>query len=360
MHALALLLAGVVAAAPAATVNLAWDAVPDARVTGYEVGYGSAPGAYSAYQPAPGTTTTLSVPDSGATHIAVRALGVDAGRPIQSGWSNEVVWLGDLAEGTRPLAPVGLWARIAGSTVMAAPTFVAEYVSAWNSAASPKTLMNAVSINAGDVIVMVGANEGAWGTTGYAPTYTENGSASLANATETSAVWYAPVSCATYVATGAETLTTTAVRGTNALTSHYFGGNAIRFSGSDGVGAIATGSGESGAPSFAITTTQANSAIVVVISDWNATSGTQTFTSTGGAGSATALSDYPGDNAHYGVAIAYYADAGTAGSKTVGMSAPSDQKWRGIAIEVKGTAGGASASLVPPSPLSRFAHLLVR
>lgn len=98
---------------------------------------------------------------------------------------------------------------------------------------------------------------------------------------------------------------------------------------------IYVANGASGSPSVSLTTTQANSAIVVIVSDWNAGSGTQTFTNNF-SGTPTALTDYPGDGARYGVAIAYFPDAGAVGSKTVGMSAPTGQKWTIIAIEVKG------------------------
>ena len=219
--------------------------------------------------------------------------------------------------------------------------------------------MNAVGINSGDVIVIVGVCEDASAEVWVCSDVHRERRKRFSKCSRKLCQYYYPVSRATYTATGSETLTTTAVRGVNARQNAYFGGNAIRFSGSDGVGAIASTSGASGAPSFSITTTQANSAIVVIISDWNAGSGTQTFTSNGGAGSATALTDYPGDSTRYGAAIAYYADAGTVGAKTVGMSAPSDQKWRGIAIEVKGTAGG-SASVVPSFTASIRSALEVR
>ena len=212
---------------------------------------------------------------------------------------------------------------------LAAPTFVAEYPTAFNSTTSPKTAMNAVAINSGDVLVLVSADEGLF-TLGE----TENGSASWVNIRNSDAYDYTAVRSSGYTATATETLTAT-------ITSAggYSGGNIVRFSGSDGIGASATNSGTTGSPSVSITTTQDNSAIVVIVGDWNAISGTQIFTSDGGAGSPTNLTDYPGDGARYGVAIAYYPDAGTAGAKTVGMSAPSGQKWTIHAIEVKGNGG---------------------
>ena len=241
-------------------------------------------------------------------------------------------------------------AWIATGGLMAAPTFVAQYATAFNSNATPKTAMSAVAINSGDVLVMVGGAEDASATSGYAPTYTENGGASLANSTENADNAYSPVSAATYTASSSENITITAVVGASASPTAYFGANVARFSGSSGVGAIQTGNG-TGSPSLSITTTQDNSAIVVIFADWYAIPGTQTFTSAGGAGSPTLLTGYPADTNHYGVGVAYYADAGAAGAKTVGMSAPTVQKWRGIAIEVKGSAPSSASS--PPYSLSR-------
>lgn len=186
--------------------------------------------------------------------------------------------------------------------------------------------MNAVAINSGDVLVAVGAAEGT-----YTISITENGSASATLQRSSTASNYSAAFCWTYIAPAAETITV------SFSTSYdYFGCNVIRFSGSNGVGDSNIATGASGNPSVSLTTTQDNSAIVVICTDWNANSGTQTFTSNF-SGTPAALTDYPGDASHYGVAIAYFPDAGAAGSKTVGMSAPTGQKWTIIAIEVKGT-----------------------
>lgn len=205
-----------------------------------------------------------------------------------------------------------------------APTFVAQYATVFNNATTPKTAMNAVAINSGDVLVAVAASEST-----AVLSVTENGAAAATLQRSSTVADYSAVSAWTYVAPGNETITFSFSADVN-----WFGGNVVRFSGSSGVGASAVATGASGSPSVSLTTTKANSAIVVIVSDWNATSGTQTFTTA--AGTPTALTDYPGDAAHYGVAIAYYADVGAIGAKTVGMSAPTGQKWSIIAIEVKG------------------------
>ncbi len=236
---------------------------------------------------------------------------------------------------------------------MAAPTYVNQYATAFNSSVSPKTAMSAVAINSGDVLVAVSATETANGSARLG--VTENGSASWVLQQNYFTENYTEVEINTYTATSNETITVTIP---NAI-GNFFGGNVIRFSGSDGVGASNKAQGASGSPSVSLTTTQANSAIVVICGDWNANSGTQTFTNNF-SGTPTDLTDYPGDSSHYGVAIAYFPDAGAAGLKTIGMSAPTGQKWSIIAVEVKGTAGAAATSLPPNIFSNYYANFLPR
>lgn len=283
------------------------------------------------------TQHTIDVPVQPGGVISARARavppsGYQCGDPLSlcppSPWATLVQ--------TFPAVPTGLWGRIesSGGGVMAAPTFVAQYATAFNIDTTPKTAMSAVSINSGDVLVGMTAREN--GKDSIAPNFTENGSAAWIQQQISPILnedWTAE-RVLTYTATSGESLTVT-------ITSSdypWFGGNVVRFSGSDGVGESNIATGTSGSPSVSLTTTQANSAIVVMCGDWNAVSGTQTFTNNF-SGTATALTDYPGDNARYGVAMAYFADAGAIGSKTVGMSAPTGQKWTIIAVEVKGSAG---------------------
>ena len=127
LHWLPLLLALPVAVS-AATVNVAWNPVQDGRLTGYELGWGSASSAYSQYQQTAGITGTLDLADPGPWYIAVRALGSDAGESIQSEWSNEVTWNLDAETPTYPLAQVGLWAQFEREEpIMAIPASVTLY-----------------------------------------------------------------------------------------------------------------------------------------------------------------------------------------------------------------------------------------
>jgi len=122
------LLVALSGAVSAAQVNLAWDPALDSRLTGYELGWGSAAGAYSQYQQTVGTSHTLDLAEPGPWYIAARSLGQDAGAPIRSAWSNEVVWYADVSEQTQPLAQVGLWARYESEDqIVAIPASVTFY-----------------------------------------------------------------------------------------------------------------------------------------------------------------------------------------------------------------------------------------
>lgn len=75
----------------AVDVNLAWDAVPDARVSEYEIGRGTASGDYTTFQSvaAPLTTATVQgLANGDQWFFAARACGVNHSQC--SDWSNEV------------------------------------------------------------------------------------------------------------------------------------------------------------------------------------------------------------------------------------------------------------------------------
>jgi hypothetical protein len=129
-------------------------------------------------------------------------------------------------------------------------------------------------------------------------------------------------------------------------TAKHFGGEVDVWRGSDGVGAtnVANNGTGSGAPSVGITTTQDNSALSVIDVDWNATTGTDTWTTT--AGTPINRSDFS-DGASYGAHTATYADVGATGSKTVGMSAPATQRYGIIVVEIKGTAAATTVVGMP-------------
>jgi len=231
---------------------------------------------------------------------------------------------------------------------MAAPSFISEQETVFDST-SPKNVGASLTALNGDTLIEVAAMEtsdvGSLGTptggTSVTRTAQVTEDANSANTSEARG-WSAPV-------TSDQTFTPSFNR---AGSSKLFIGTALLFRGSDGVGAAAStnnGTG-SGAPSLDITTLQDNSAIVVVVCDWNAVDGaSRTWRTVNGitptSGNGLERS-YMFDSVRMTYYVAYYSDVGTAGLKTVGISAPGGQRYVIGAIEVKGTAGGG------PSPVA--------
>lgn len=224
---------------------------------------------------------------------------------------------------------------------MTAPTFVQLAVPASNwgvTAAAATRTTAAFTATAGNMLVVVAASENG--------NYTEPGPPVSSGLTFTSQVdigaagfdcgirvWTAPVG-----STGSRTVALTC-GGTG---SRYWGFDVYEFSGSDGIGAVATIL-SSAALSVGITTLADNSALVCVNGDFNAVDGaSRTWLA---INDAAIEKDYFRNAVAYGVYTAYWADAGAAGAKTVGLSAPSGQRIAMAAIEVK----GASAPYSPPA-----------
>jgi hypothetical protein len=220
------------------------------------------------------------------------------------------------------------------------PTLVADYQSTWDAGTGQKDV--STTVGNGDILVVAAAVEDTsftLATTGAGGlTYTLRQQVTTASNCGVYG-WTAP-------STSAQTFTQTITK--SGGTADY-GYDTFRFSGSDGVGASAK-TNASGAPSLSITTTQDNSAIVVIVADWNAVSGSsRTWRTVNGITPvATPGNGYERnyflDGSAYTTYLAYYPDAGTAGAKTVGLSAPSGQKYAIIAIEIKGTAGGSDVT----------------
>lgn len=215
---------------------------------------------------------------------------------------------------------------------MPAPTFVAEYETLWTGTTTPKTA--SVTTAVGDVLVVVAMLENHLGTlstptggTGLTWTLRQEVAASP------SSDW-----CGVYVwtatATTAETFTLSIARGGTAV---VWGFNCLRFSGSDGIGASSK-TNTTGAPSLGLTTTGANSAIVVANADWAALDGTSRTWRTVN-GSVGNENTYFRSSTTYGVYANRHMDAGAAGANTVGLSAPTGQSYSIAAVEVLGTSG---------------------
>jgi hypothetical protein len=225
---------------------------------------------------------------------------------------------------------------------MAAPTFVQEAETVFNTSTTPKTTATITSTAVGDVLVSLAC--------------AENGNATALAPTLSGETWVAQeeggvsgVSCEidarTCIIASSGSSETVSVAATGAG-SDWWGANVLQFTGSDGVGAAESAFAGSGAPSLAITTTQDNSAIAVVVADFNAVDGaSRTWRAVNGTTPTAANGferTYFRDASHYTLYIAYYPDAGTAGAKTVGLTAPTGQTYSIAAIEVKGTAAGGA------------------
>lgn len=226
------------------------------------------------------------------------------------------------------------------------PTFEAEYeVADWTVSTTPRTVTP--TTNSGDklVVAAVTADELTQLTsppTGNSLTYTLAQSITLTDWCQAYG-WTAPDDTG-----GAGWTLSVSETGSGAPP---WGFTALRFSGSDGFGASAKTNVDGAAPSLDITTQQDNSAIVVMVGDWNAVDGSSRTWRTVNGITPTAANSlervYARDAVNYTVYVAYYSDAGTAGTKTVGLSAPTGQKYSIIAIEVKGTASGGGPAAPP-------------
>ncbi|WP_445149843.1 hypothetical protein [Baekduia sp. Peel2402] len=229
----------------------------------------------------------------------------------------------DAASHVDPTPSIYTWTINAGS--ITAPTFISENeVSSWTTTGASKSTAS-FAVQAGDVLVAYGMTEDSpngLSISGGSLTWTQQ---QLVN---TSSYGRAYVWTATASSTTSITVTFTRSG------SGQYGGDVLVFRGSGGIGASSK-TNTTGAPSLALTTTQANSAIVVASVDWNAVSGSSRTWRTGaGALTETTYSTDPAHGTFYG---GYHASAGAAGSKTVGLSAPSGQQYSIVAVEVKGT-----------------------
>lgn len=226
---------------------------------------------------------------------------------------------------------------------MPGPSFVAgnPAPAVWSNVTSPKTA--AVTLTAGDVLVHLGGTADSV-TTLNTPTGGSSLSWTLQRTVNTTN--YPSLYAWTTATPSSQSFTLQQTKSGDV--NPFWGFSCLQFSGSNGIGNTAV-TNTTGAPSLAITTTQANSAIVVFVLDWNAVDGASrawrtpagaTAIVTGGAGEVS----YYRNNLQYAVYVGYHADAGAAGSKTVGLSAPAGQQYAICAVEVLGT------TTTPPSP----------
>ena len=220
-----------------------------------------------------------------------------------------------------------------------APTFVDEQETTLDTT-TPKSVGASLSVVSGDILVECGGVENnqttlntPTGGTGVTRTLREDESSGAPPGSWSVAdIWTAPI-------VNTESMTPSFSR--SAFSSKFIG-TALLFRDHDGVGATNStnnGSG-SGAPSLSITTTRDNSAIVVVVVDWNAVDGASRTWNTVNSITPTSGNGYERSYVFDGAActyyVAYYLDAGTVGTKTVGLSAPATMRYVICAVEIKG------------------------
>lgn len=215
---------------------------------------------------------------------------------------------------------------------MAAPTFVTHTATVFNTTTTPKTA--SVAVQAGDVLVawQIASGDTSDGVTptndGAALTWTQQQvNAALSNVWQ--GIWTAV----------ADTTRTIVVSFSVTPTSERWGGD-VQVWRAASVGASSKVTAGSGAPTLNITTTQANSGIVVLIGDWAAVAGAPTWRTNAGAFTSTV--ELAGDATTYSARGGYHADAGAIGTYAVGVTAPVGETYSIIALEVKGTLAAAT------------------
>lgn len=223
------------------------------------------------------------------------------------------------------------------------PTYIQEAETAWTTTTSPKSTAS-FSVQAGDVLVAYTMAEHASSTninisdnTGGALTWTarvlENGGTSNRSYVR---MW------TTTVDTN-RTMTVTFTR-TAGSPAPRFGGNVLTFRGSSGIGATSSTNNGTGsaAPTLNITTTQANSVIVVANADRNAVDGAlRAWRTNAGIFAERTYSRTAGAYTVYG---GNHADSGALNTYAVGLSSPSGQRYVIGAIEVLGMSSPPSVT----------------
>lgn len=205
------------------------------------------------------------------------------------------------------------------------PLFVQKVETTWSSSGLTKTTPS-FDVKAGDVLVAYAGQENG----SYARVTVSGGSLSWTLQQEyTNGGAWADAAVWTAVVASDQTMTVNFDKGN---VNNQYGGAVLTFRRTGGVGSSSKTS-NSGAPSLSLTTTKANSAIVILSVDWNATNATHTWRTT--AGSLTETTDVFLSSI-YTANGGYHPNVGAAGAKTVGLSAPAGQKYSIVAVEIQG------------------------
>lgn len=222
---------------------------------------------------------------------------------------------------------------------MSAPAFILEAETAWNTATTPKTTA-AFNILQGDVLVAYAETDDSSTTvnisnSGLALAWTLQQAVAVAG--------FSWVGAWTHVVAQSRAAVTVSFAGVG---GGFFGGNVLLIRGSDGVGASSKTNG-SGAPTLNLTTTRADSMIVVANADFAVGTGARTWRTGAGALTETTFANAVNMVVYGG----YHVNAGAVGTYAVGLSAPAGQTYSIVAVEVFGDE--------PPS-ISKFYRMRFR
>lgn len=218
------------------------------------------------------------------------------------------------------MMPFGFW-----TVPSAGPAFIQEVQTIWSTLTDKTT--SSFNVKAGDILVVYVGMEHAHGAmptvSGGSLTWTLRQIAHTDLNSSSAGVWTATVDADKSMTVSVDTPNT-----------QNFGLNVLTFRGSSGVGASSVADAVAGAPSLNITTTKANSAIVVLSVDWNAGDGASRTWRTN-AGALSELTYYY-ESSRYTAYAGYHPNSGPIGTYAVGLSAPAGQKFSIVALEIKG------------------------
>jgi hypothetical protein len=222
---------------------------------------------------------------------------------------------------------------------MPAPTFVQEVETTWTATTTTTRTVASFAVQVGDILVACMLsddfnNSGTLTASGGSLTWTQQqtvttfggGRATLATATATT------------------TTSMTATVTKSLATSVAYGMTVLSFRGSGGVGASAQ-SQATNSPLVNLTTTQANSALVIAVVDSFAQDGvSRVWRANAGPLTERTYQRILGVWTTY---AGYHADAGAVGTYGLGLTAPIGQTDCNVAVEILGT-GGAATFAPPP------------
>ena len=217
---------------------------------------------------------------------------------------------------------------------MSAPTLVSYTPSGFDGGPeiiSDKTV-SVPGTQPGDLLIVVGTAEDSTAVSFAGPsasgvTWTARGPAVANTAGHSAAYAYSGA----VTGSGDLSVTVTLDSPSNAM----WGFGVFLFRNHGGVGSSASTTG-TGAPSLALTTTGANSSVVVLSADWNAIDGSSRVWRPG-----LSESDYFFASGRYTAYVGRASDTLAAGAKTEGLTSPTGQQYAIIAVEVLGSTGAS-------------------